>query len=179
MGRPVYRQFAEDLRGQIDPGGRALARLRSEPKPGRRRPGQHGGAGGPRLRALRDLTVKQAARPMSWSASKFTRLESGGCPASLRDVRDPEAACVGSRTGRDFAAARQAPDPGRGSHDDEPVLCPYIGSERQAAAILRASAHPLGPASQDERGRRSRPIRPGAGGPVQPCNAPPLPGDLS
>jgi transcriptional regulator with XRE-family HTH domain len=96
---------------------------------------------GMRLRGLRiglDMTVDDVAGRLLCSATKISRLETGGRRASLRDVRDlcqiygiadqPEADEL-------MALARQAREPGWWTHYDEPILSPLLGLEQEAAAI--------------------------------------------
>lgn len=101
---------------------------------------------GVRLRGLRvglDLTVEQVGEELLCSATKISRIETGGRRASLRDVRD---LCQLYRVGEQETAqlmslARQARESGWWAQYDDLEMGPYLGLEQDATAVTFFSLH--------------------------------------
>jgi transcriptional regulator with XRE-family HTH domain len=96
------------------------------------------------LRASRDLTVEQVAEQLLCSPTKISRIETGGRPAGLRDVRDLcQLYSVDEAESRELMGlARRAREPGWWQQYDDPgLLGPYLGLEQEASAITYFSMY--------------------------------------
>jgi transcriptional regulator with XRE-family HTH domain len=116
---------------------------------------------GIRLRELRNalgLTVEEVAEQLLVSATKISRLETGGRRANLRDVRD---LCriygvIDPGEIEDLMdLARQSREPGWWTRYEDLNMSPYLGLEQEATAITSFSMYYVPPLMQTGEYARS------------------------